>query len=86
MDEAATIQKDIKDWLQLVNRSWLFEHLYSSRVIEKTDMDKQDLTPLCDAVEKNIERNLPELIKILKTDPTHSHIVDKFQAKYSKWS
>ncbi len=86
MDGAITLREDLKDFLQTVDRQWLYEGLYSSRVIEKTDIDKQDLTHLCDAIDKNIERNLPELIKILKTDSTHSHIVDIFQAKYSKWS
>ena len=85
--KCATLRNDITECLQTVNHDWLFNRLYSSGVIEQTDIDKQDLTPLCDAIEKDHSgRNLSQLIEILKTESAYNFKAEKLQAKYSKWS
>ena len=82
---AAKNIQDLVDLLRPINRKWLFTEAYSSGLLQQSDlMDESDLTPLCNAIEKD-KRNLHILVKTIRNEAAYSYIADNLQNKYSKY-
>ena len=83
MDGELTPRKIVQNNLRRVNREWLFAQSYSFGLLQQTDLDKSDLAPLCDAIEKD-KRNVDILVKILRSEPAYGYIADIIQDEFSK--